>query len=142
MPIASCARCGRMFNKTAVSVCPACVPAEDADMEKVRTVLAENDDLNAEQVAEIAEVDLKVVQRMMEDGIVAAATLDASEFKCGRCGAPAISASKKLCQSCLEKLNAEMAKAQAGIRLGEKKGVKIDTAYGGVHQQLKEKRRV
>ncbi len=141
MPLSSCARCGRMFNKATVSVCPACLPAENADTEKVREVLAEHDNLNAEQVAEMADVDLEVVQRMMKDGIVSVVSLDASEIKCGRCGAPAISAAKKLCQSCLEKLNTEMVKAQTSIRLGDKKDVAIGSAYGGVHQYLKDKRR-
>jgi len=141
MPLAGCARCGRMFGKTTSSVCPACLPDEEADMDKVRAVLAEDENLNAEQLAERAEVGLEVVQRMLDDGIVTAATLEPGEVKCGRCGAPAISAAKKLCESCLEKMNVEMAKAQANIRLGDRKEVQIGAAYGGVHQHLSQKRR-
>jgi ribosomal protein L37E len=45
--------------------------------------------------------------------------------RCGRCGAPAISVSKKLCQGCLEKLNAEMAQAQRTIKLKDKPQARI-----------------
>lgn len=142
MPLASCARCGRMFNKTSISVCAVCLPDEEADRDKVREALAEDDSLNVEAVAEVTGVDLEVVQRMMKDGIITAATMDIGEVKCGRCGKPAISAAKRLCQECLDKMNQEVAQAQAKIQLGAKKSVQIDTAYGGVHKSVSQKRRI
>ncbi len=101
---------------------------EKADQEKVRAVLDENPNLNAEMLAERAEVSLGVVERMIADGSLTLLTLEeGNQPKCGRCGAPAISMSKRLCQACLEKLNAEVAQMQRNVRLGEKPETKIGT---------------
>jgi hypothetical protein len=52
----------------------------------------------------------------------------------------AISATKKLCQSCLDKLNQEVAAAQKGIKHNEKKNVQVGE-YGSAGQTFKDKRR-
>lgn len=138
MPLAKCARCEKMFDKTTSVVCPKCQPSEDADYDKIRRVLDASPNLNAEQVSEAAEVQLAVVLRMLDEGFLANATI--GQIKCGRCGAPAISASKKLCQACLEKLNAQVATAQAKIKLPEKKPAEVNE-YSNVRKLLEEKRR-
>ncbi len=140
MPLASCARCGKMFNKKSSPVCSSCQKAEDEDMEKVRKVVAEDPNLNAEEIAEKAQVDIGVVNRMIDLGMLVS-TLEISEnIKCGMCGAPAISATKKLCQACLEKLNAEVIKAQSQIKLEAKKEVKIGESLT-THEILEIKRK-
>jgi hypothetical protein len=126
MPLASCVRCNKMFNKVKMSVCPGCEEAEEADQEKIRLVIEKDDTLNVEQVAIEADVDVSVVQRMVKEGSVTRVDLSL-DVKCGKCGAPAISMSKKLCQACLDKLNTQVSKAQAGIKLGQKKDAQIGT---------------
>ena len=42
--------------------------------------------------------------------VVTNTSLSSESATCGRCGAPAISASKKLCHSCLEELNQNVMK--------------------------------
>lgn len=138
MPLAKCVRCKKMFNKEASPVCSACQPEEDSDHEKVRNAIEKDPSLNAKQVAELTSVDLACVKRMLDAGLIAtAASLDG--ISCGMCGAPAISASKRLCQACLDRLNMQMAKAQSQIRLGAKK----DPELGGatVHEAFDDKRR-
>lgn len=138
MPLAKCVRCKKMFNKEASAVCGTCQPEEDADHEKVRHAIAQTPSLNAEQVADLTKVDLACVKRMLDAGmIVAAATLEG--IVCGMCGAPAISASKRLCQACLDKLNMQMAKARSEIRLGSQKTPEIGGA--SVRQAFDTKRR-
>jgi len=127
MPLASCPRCKKMFNKSNTQVCSACQADEKADQDKVRAVLDENPNLNAEALAERASVSLGVVERMMADGSLAILNLTENQPKCGRCGAPAISMSKRLCQACLEKLNAEVAEMQRKVRLSDKPEAKIGT---------------
>ena len=142
MPLAKCPRCSRMFNKMHNLVCPGCQPAEDSDADAIRETLEEHPNLNAEQVAEVTGVDLNVVLRLIEQGgLAVASSLEASSIKCGRCGAPAISASKKLCQGCLEKLNAEVAQAQRSVHLSERKQVEVGTYHENVRQALDQKRR-
>ena len=124
MPLATCGRCAKMFNKVGSNVCPGCNEAEEADYEKIRDVVAKNETLNSEQVAEEAGVDIAVVRRIISEGRVAQVSLGEVP-KCGKCGAPAISNTKKLCQACLERLNVEVSKAQSQIKLDKKKETQI-----------------
>ena len=139
MPLASCARCGKMFNKKSSPVCLSCQNAEEEDMEKVRKVVENAPDLNAEEIAEKAEVDIRVVNRMIDMGMLVSAAEISKSIKCGMCGAPAISPTKKLCQACLEKLNMEVLKAQSQIKLDAKKSPQIGESLS-VHKTFEIKR--
>jgi len=136
MPLASCVRCKKMYNKVDIAVCNDCLPAEEEDRKKVEDVVAGDSSLTAEQVAKEAGVELAVVTRMMKDGMVAAVA--EGSVVCGRCGAPAISATKRLCQSCLDKLNAEVLQAQRDIRPGSTR----PKTGGNVRSEFDQKRRI
>jgi ribosomal protein L37E len=139
MPLATCPRCDKLFDKERSAVCTRCQDAEDEDFDKIRAVLDRNPNLNAEQVAEQGQVSIDCVMRMIEEGLIANANL-AEQIKCGRCGAPAISLSKRLCQACLGELNTEMAQAQRKIKIGQKKQVRVGE-YLHARKALEEKRR-
>lgn len=141
MPLSKCPRCNKMFNKIHSAVCPACQKSEESDADAVRKTLQENPNLNAEQVAEITGVEIQVVLRLIEQGAIACVTeLEGNAVRCGRCGAPAISASKRLCQACLEKLNVQVAMAQRSVRLGDRKQVEVGQFHENVRQALDQKR--
>jgi protein-arginine kinase activator protein McsA len=129
-----------MFNKTEVAVCNDCLPHEENDYDKVRAVIEKSPNMSADEVAEHADVQIDVVKRMLAQGIVAMKT--ASErVECGMCGAPAISVSKRLCQACLDKLNAQMLRAQSQVKLNAKPKPTSDFNAGNVHDAFHEKRR-
>ncbi len=139
MPLAKCVRCSNLFDKLKNPICPACQPDEDADFEKVRAVLDEHPDLGAEAVAELADVTVALVMRMLDQGMVTNTSLSGGGAKCGRCGAPAISASKKLCHSCLEELNQKVLKQKRKIAISQSKEVEVGGA-STVRQMIEEKR--
>ena len=139
MPLAKCVRCKKMFNKEDSPICSACRPDEDADFERVRAAIERNPGLNAEEVAEETKVELSCVKRMLDAGVLSTVTEVDGRIVCGMCGAPAISASKRLCQDCLAKLNMQMAKAQSKIRLDARKDPEIGSST--VHQVFDSKRR-
>ncbi len=124
MPLAKCPRCKKMFNKADNAVCSDCITHELEDQDKVRAILDQNPNMNAEALSLKADVPIDVVHRMLEMGELTNVGLG-EQPRCGRCGAPAISVSKKLCQGCLEKLNAEMAQAQRTIKLKDKPQARI-----------------
>jgi len=140
MPLSTCPRCKRLFDKVRSVVCPKCQDSEAADYDRIRKVLDRCPDLNAEQLADEAEVTVQCVMRMLAEGLIAHIDL-ADRVKCGRCGAPAISLNKRLCQACLEKLNVEVAAAQSQIKLRDKKEVQIGE-YLHAHRGYEQKRRV
>ncbi len=139
MPLTNCPRCKQLFNKIRIPVCPACEGDEEADLEKVRASLHSQPNQTAEEVAESTGVDLDCVLRLVDEGHIANVGILES-IKCGRCGAPAISATKRLCQDCLNRLSTDLAAEQAKIVLPPKRVIE-PIREKSVHQTVDEKRR-
>ncbi len=138
MPLSKCPRCKKIFDKVSSAVCVNCQKDEDSDFDKIRSVLDRTPNLKAEEVAQEAQVSVQCVLRMLQEGLISNATI--SNVKCGRCGAPAISMNKKLCQVCLDKLNAEVAAQQMRIKLDGKKSTQVGE-YMHAKRNFEEKRR-
>lgn len=114
--LAQCPRCKRLFAKIRCAVCETCVVEEEQDFEKIRELLDYEGTMNAEQLAEAAEVSIDVVLRMLDAGNISCQDL-LMKVTCGRCGRPAISRSKRLCQNCLNKLEAEFLRTVRDARI-------------------------
>ena len=126
MALAKCARCGKLFMRVRSPVCLKCEPDEEADYEKARNSLQELPNQTPEQLSEATGVGVECILRLLADGRIAA--VPDVRVICGRCGAPAISLSKKLCERCLQKLTAELAASQARIKFPDKKDIELGTA--------------
>lgn len=113
--LAKCARCDKLFNKVVSEVCNNCQPEEDRDFNRIQDVLCREAHLNAEEVATEAGVGLDCVLRMLREGRIDNVSHE-SNANCGRCGAPAISTAKRLCQRCLVNLDRECAQAIFDLR--------------------------
>lgn len=113
--LAKCARCDKLFNRVVSEVCTHCQPAEDLDFSRIQDVLSRESQLNAEEVAHEAGVGLDCVLRMLREGRIDNIAQE-NNATCGRCGAPAISSSKRLCQRCLVNLDRECAQAIYDLR--------------------------
>jgi len=134
--LANCARCGRLYRKVRSAVCPRCEPDEDADYEKVRDALCYAPDLTIAQVAELTGVSAKHVLRMANEDRFSVALL-ADPPVCGRCGRPAISRRKRLCESCVRAMDLEFAEIVKAIRTQQRER----QAAWGVHPTVVKKRR-
>jgi len=110
MPLQKCARCQKLFFKVDTPICEGCAPEEENDYSRIRDALAANPNIDAQHLAEKAEVSLDCVLRMLREGRIESAEA-VSNAVCGRCGAPAISATKRLCEKCLYELDRECAEA-------------------------------
>jgi ribosomal protein L37E len=141
MPLASCPRCSKTFMKEKDRVvCEKCVDAEEADYERVQNYVSQNPDCSPAQVAEGTGIRFEVVMRVVGAGRVA--QVDRSEaVRCGRCGAPAISLAKKLCETCLAELNSELARHKSLIKLPPKKWTNIESGQSTVRQRIDEYRK-
>lgn len=140
MPLAKCVRCNNLFDKSGKPVCAACLPDEEADFEKIRDIVEEHPDMGAEAVSGLAEVPLQVVMRMLDQGLITSTSSLGGAAKCGRCGAEAISMSKKLCHSCLEDLNKNLLQEKRSIVIEHKKEPEVGGATSA-RQMLQDKRR-
>lgn len=128
MPLTRCERCGKMYNKRGdQSVCTQCHSDEESDYERIRDALEEQPNLTAEQVSDSTGVDVGCVLRCIESGRVQAITENV-EVRCDRCGSPAISLSKKLCEKCLNELSQQVAREQSRIHLPKQRDVQLGKA--------------
>ncbi len=139
MPLAKCERCEKLFAKTDNPICPHCVPDEERDHEAVRSCLSEHPNLSAEAISELTGVAVKCVMRMIDQGLVTNSIFTGA-VKCGKCGAPAISSSKKLCNACLEEMNRRVAKQRGQLEQHTAKAVRVGEGLS-VRKTIEEKRR-
>lgn len=113
--LAKCARCTKLFSKIRSEVCDHCQPDEDADFNKIHDAISRHRGITAQEVAREAEVSLECVYRMLREGRIDNVESDETAT-CGRCGAPAISATKRLCERCLIALDRDCAQAMLEMR--------------------------
>ena len=134
--LAKCGRCKTLFVRAHSHVCERCVGAEDSDFIRIRDVVAERPYLGPEELAEKASVPVACVLRMMDQDLLAA---QGDEALCGRCGAPAINVTQRLCTGCLYDLDRELSVELNAIRM------KLPQSLRGVahhvHAMLSSKRR-
>lgn len=110
-PLVKCPRCGKLYQKARLAVCKECAIFEEEDYSKVRDTMHDLGVADAEDLAKSANVDLGVVLRMIEVGMISLDRVDES-ITCGRCGKPAISKSKRLCERCMMKLEVALGAEQ------------------------------
>ena len=132
MPIAQCPRCKGVFNKISALVCPKCQAPEEEDYERIRELMADHEERTVQELAEAADTDRGTVMRMLELGLIS--DIRDETFKCGRCGAPAISAARKLCQGCLSELDRKVSQVKNELLIPK-------TPADSVHSSVEAKRR-
>ena len=108
MALANCARCNKVFNKVSSPLCPACLEQEEHDFQVVSAALREQPGQTVEQLAQSTGVNERTILRLIKNERIASDAYLAG-VKCGRCGAPAMSVSTRLCARCA----AEMSRAAA-----------------------------
>lgn len=135
--LAKCARCNKLFNKIVSEVCTSCQPEEDADFNRIHDIISKTHGLSAQEVAEEADVPLECVFRMLREGRIDNIK-GGEDVKCGRCGAPAISAAKRLCERCLISLDREW--AQAILEMRQRMLAKGQSDMNAIQEAVREKR--
>jgi len=133
-----CARCRRLYVRTTWTVCGKCVDMEASDFARIREVLEAQPHLGVEELADRAQVTAACVLRMLDEGLIASQADDDAAV-CGRCGAPAISATKRLCTGCALDLDRQLALELNQAALAKRSRVLKATAHH-VHEVLSEKR--
>ena len=136
MPIASCPRCNETFSKDGESmVCDNCEAAEESDYETVRLYVADHPDCTPSDVVEATGLERELVLRVVDSGRVAQVE-SAGTIVCGKCGAPAISLAKRLCEACLAELDSQLARTKSQIKLPPKKWSNVESGKSSIRQKI------
>ncbi len=134
-PLVKCPRCGTLYKKGRLAVCMECAIFEEEDYSRVRDVLAEIDVATPVKAAEMAGVDVDVVLRMSDVGMISFERTN-EKVVCGRCGRPAISKTKRLCEKCMMQLDVALGAERRRV------AAEVDSArYKSAREVFEEKRR-
>ena len=98
--IASCKRCGRIFQKTASDICPDCMRKEEATFDEIKLFLRTHENAGIPEVVEALDVDEELVVKFLRDGRLIASKK--MTYPCAECGKPIQSG--KYCPDCLKSL--------------------------------------
>jgi NMD protein affecting ribosome stability and mRNA decay len=129
-----------MFAKSGkLAICAKCRPEEELDYEVLIDAVAREPNLTAEELAETTDVSVDCVLRCIRSGRIQHMT-SGKTVRCGRCGSPAISMSKRLCEACLSKMSHDLAAAQSRIQLQKRKDVEIGRALNAKDEEEDERK--
>ncbi len=101
LDIRTCEKCHTLFQYVGYGsefLCPKCYKEENEMFEKVRKFLRDNPGSNLTKVAEMCEVDSKIIQRWITEGRIELLSDELPALKCRRCGATIYSG--RFCNSC------------------------------------------
>lgn len=135
--LAKCPRCNKLFSKDMHAVCSGCLPKEEEDYRKIRKILDLGGDRTPLELAQAAGVPLDCVYRLRDEGSIT--QVASGSVKCGRCGKPALSTSRKLCAACLNKLESEC--SQTVIQMANQVKESLRGTSLNVRQTVESKRR-
>jgi flagellar operon protein (TIGR03826 family) len=107
MALSNCQECGKLFNKIAVGICPACVDKVEEDFEKVYSYLKEHGMTHIDKISEDTGVGKKWIMKFLAEGRFEGAAVT---YKCENCGAGITGG--KLCAGCASKLSQEIQQMQ------------------------------
>jgi uncharacterized protein YerC len=116
MTLANCERCNRIFNKIKTPLCPECIEKEEDDFKIVNEALREQPNQTVQELAEKTGVSEKTILRLVRQERISSDSAIV-DVKCGKCGAPAISLSVRLCRRCAQDM--AQAAARACSRVGK-----------------------
>ena len=107
MALSNCPDCGKLFNKIAVAICPACADKIEEDFEKVYCYLKECGTAHIDQIHEETGVEKKLIMKFLAEGRFEGISVT---YKCDNCG---VSISRgKLCAACSSKIAQEIKQMQ------------------------------
>jgi len=114
MALANCEGCNKVFNKVTTSLCPACIEQEEKDLKAINEALRAEPNQTVAQLSEATGVNKKTILRLLKDQRIASEA-NLVDMKCGKCGAPAVSLSVKLCKRCAAEISKTAAQARSNV---------------------------
>ena len=118
MSIATCKRCGRLFQKVTVDICPECVRKEEATFEEIKHFLRLHESATVEEVVEALGVDEELVVKFLRDGRLIASKK--MTYPCAECGKPIQTG--KYCPDCLKNMLGTVNDLKESLAKSQKKG--------------------
>jgi len=99
MDVRNCRKCGRIFNYVAgPPYCPACVEAQEAKFQAVKTYIREHPGCGVNEVSEECEVETSQIYQWLREERLQLGEGSMITLQCEGCGGPIQSG--KFCEKC------------------------------------------
>ncbi len=112
LTIATCKRCGKLFQSTITELCPNCVRKDEAVFDEIKIYLRANQNANIADIVKALDVDEELVFKFLREGRLIAT--NKMSYPCTGCGKPI--ASGKYCPNCLKNLVGKVNNLKESIR--------------------------
>jgi len=101
--IANCKRCGRIFVKEAIDICPTCMREIEEEYQRCSNYLREHKLVTLHDLSKATDVSVKQITQFIREGRISIADNPNMTYSCESCGAPIREG--RLCKKCTERLN-------------------------------------
>ncbi len=102
MELAKCVRCGKLFNRVKLTVCPPCELEEEKEILAVQVYMRDHPGESLEEVSNALNIYLDDIERWIAEKRLSVVSIEGTAIKCIMCGVPIITG--RICARCSERL--------------------------------------
>ncbi|WNR44688.1 flagellar protein [Paenibacillus roseipurpureus] len=102
MNVANCPRCGKIFVRGFVELCPNCIKEQELQYERCLKYLRENRGVNIQELSEATEVPVKQITKFVREGRISIMNAPNMSYPCEVCGT--LIRENTICELCRQKL--------------------------------------
>ena len=127
MQATNCPKCGRLFRKIRVPVCPDCEKLEEEQFQQLRAYLEENPLASIHEISDATGVPTKRILHYMREGRLEITQGLSGLIHCTQCGAPIEKG--KFCEPCSAKMQRNLSES-LGAPAGKLSGADLKRGSG------------
>lgn len=111
MELAKCARCGKLFNRIKLPVCPPCEIEEEKEILTVQVYMRDHPGDSLEEVSNGTNIYLEDIERWITEKRLTVVSIQGVALKCIICGTPVVTG--RICSRCNERLGMPIGQPEA-----------------------------
>jgi hypothetical protein len=102
MELAKCARCGKLYNRVKLTVCPPCELEEEKEILTVQVYMRDHPGESLEDISNTLNIYLEDIERWIAEKRLSVVSIEGTTIKCFICGVPIVTG--RVCIRCSERL--------------------------------------
>lgn len=138
MNVANCPRCGKIYVKGFVELCPNCVKEQELQYEKCLKYLRENKSVNITELSDATGVSIKQITKFVREGRISIYNAPNMSYPCEVCGT--LIRENTICELCRQKLVKDVRNTSEDERRDEERRQQENRITYNIHDRLKNKR--
>ena len=128
MELSKCIRCGNLYSRLRIAVCPTCELEEEKEIFEVSRYLKDHSNCTLDEVSDALNIYLEDISRWIEEKRLEVQIHLRAGLKCESCGAP--SPTGRICKEC-QKTLLEDPLQELKFAWGSPSGSKSSSIYRG-----------